>query len=71
MLNTLWLGFFLTAALAGPDSAPTSYVVALEEVESNDARAHVIGHKIVNEAAEFSKDSPEPDSSELWTDIYA
>jgi pyruvate dehydrogenase E1 component alpha subunit len=26
---------------------------------------------IVNEAAEFSKDSPEPDLSELWTDIYA
>jgi pyruvate dehydrogenase E1 component alpha subunit len=26
---------------------------------------------IVNEAAEFSKDSPEPDHSELWTDIYA
>ena len=41
----------ITAALAGPDYAPTSYVVALEEVESNDARAHVIGHMIVNEAA--------------------
>ncbi|MFN6980021.1 MAG: pyruvate dehydrogenase (acetyl-transferring) E1 component subunit alpha, partial [Gemmobacter sp.] len=26
---------------------------------------------IVNEAAEFSKESPEPDLSELWTDIYA
>ncbi len=26
---------------------------------------------IVNEAAEFSKDSPEPALSELWTDIYA
>jgi pyruvate dehydrogenase E1 component alpha subunit len=26
---------------------------------------------IVNEAAEFSKDSPEPDVAELWTDIYA
>lgn len=26
---------------------------------------------IVNEAAEFSKDSPEPDVSELWTDVYA
>ncbi|MCC5971376.1 MAG: pyruvate dehydrogenase (acetyl-transferring) E1 component subunit alpha [Pararhodobacter sp.] len=25
---------------------------------------------IVNEAAEFSKDSPEPDVSELWTDVY-
>jgi pyruvate dehydrogenase E1 component alpha subunit len=25
---------------------------------------------IVNEAAEFSKDSPEPPLSELWTDIY-
>ncbi len=27
--------------------------------------------EIVNEAAEFSKTSPEPDASELWTDIYA
>ena len=26
---------------------------------------------IVNDAAEFAKDSPEPDLSELWTDIYA
>ncbi len=26
---------------------------------------------IVNEAAEFAKDSPEPDPAELWTDIYA
>ncbi|PZQ99735.1 MAG: pyruvate dehydrogenase (acetyl-transferring) E1 component subunit alpha [Cereibacter sphaeroides] len=26
---------------------------------------------IVNEAAEFAKDSPEPDLAELWTDIYA
>jgi pyruvate dehydrogenase E1 component alpha subunit len=25
----------------------------------------------VNEAAEFSKESPEPPLSELWTDIYA
>jgi len=26
---------------------------------------------VVNEAAEFSKTSPEPDLSELYTDIYA
>jgi pyruvate dehydrogenase E1 component alpha subunit len=26
---------------------------------------------IVNEAADFSRESPEPDLSELWTDIYA
>ncbi|MFC7704985.1 pyruvate dehydrogenase (acetyl-transferring) E1 component subunit alpha [Plastorhodobacter daqingensis] len=26
---------------------------------------------IVNESAEFAKNSPEPDVSELWTDIYA
>ena len=25
--------------------------------------------KIVNDAAEFSQHSPEPDPSELWTDI--
>ena len=27
--------------------------------------------EIVNQAAEFSKESPEPAESELWTDIYA
>jgi pyruvate dehydrogenase E1 component alpha subunit len=26
---------------------------------------------IVNEAAEFAKESPEPSLDELWTDIYA
>ncbi|WP_296417376.1 pyruvate dehydrogenase (acetyl-transferring) E1 component subunit alpha, partial [Pseudooctadecabacter sp.] len=26
---------------------------------------------VVNESAEFAKESPEPDVSELWTDIYA
>ena len=26
---------------------------------------------VVNDAAEFAKESPEPDPSELWTDIYA
>ncbi|HHX90038.1 MAG TPA: pyruvate dehydrogenase (acetyl-transferring) E1 component subunit alpha [Paracoccus sp.] len=26
---------------------------------------------IVNEAADFSRESPEPDVSELWTDVYA
>ena len=25
---------------------------------------------VVNDAAEFSKTSPEPDTSELWTDVY-
>ena len=25
----------------------------------------------VNASAEFAKESPEPDLSELWTDIYA
>ena len=27
--------------------------------------------EVVNEAAEFSKESPEPALEELWTDIYA
>ena len=26
---------------------------------------------IVNESAEFAKNSPEPELTELWTDIYA
>ena len=26
---------------------------------------------IVNEAAKFAQDSPEPAEAELWTDIYA
>ena len=27
--------------------------------------------KIVNDSADFAKESPEPDLDELWTDIYA
>ena len=27
--------------------------------------------KIVNDSAEFAKESPEPAAEELWTDIYA
>ena len=26
---------------------------------------------VVNEAAQFAQDSPEPDEAELWTDVYA
>jgi pyruvate dehydrogenase E1 component alpha subunit len=26
---------------------------------------------VINEAAQFAQDSPEPDASELWTDVYA
>ncbi|RMF34220.1 MAG: pyruvate dehydrogenase (acetyl-transferring) E1 component subunit alpha, partial [Alphaproteobacteria bacterium] len=26
---------------------------------------------VVNEAAQFAQESPEPDPSELWTDVYA
>ena len=26
---------------------------------------------IINEAAQFAQDSPEPDVAELWTDVYA
>ena len=26
---------------------------------------------IVNEAAQFAQDSPEPAEAELWTDVYA
>ena len=26
---------------------------------------------VVNEAAKFAQDSPEPDEAELWTDVYA
>ena len=26
---------------------------------------------IINEAAQFAQDSPEPDEAELWTDVYA
>ncbi|RCW88661.1 SARP family transcriptional regulator [Paracoccus lutimaris] len=41
----------IAAALAGAERAPAGYVVALAPVESNDARAHVIGEMVVNEAA--------------------
>jgi pyruvate dehydrogenase E1 component alpha subunit len=27
--------------------------------------------KVVNASTDFAKESPEPDLSELWTDIYA
>ena len=26
---------------------------------------------VVNEAAKFAQESPEPDEAELWTDVYA
>ena len=26
---------------------------------------------VINEAAQFAQDSPEPDAAELWTDVYA
>ena len=26
---------------------------------------------VINEAAQFAQDSPEPDEAELWTDVYA
>ncbi|MFP4044378.1 MAG: pyruvate dehydrogenase (acetyl-transferring) E1 component subunit alpha, partial [Rhodosalinus sp.] len=26
--------------------------------------------EIVNEAADFARESPEPDAAELWTDVY-
>ena len=38
---------------------------ATMEVEAVDADIR----KIVNDAAEFSQHSPEPDPSELWTDV--
>jgi pyruvate dehydrogenase E1 component alpha subunit len=37
---------------------------ALKEIDKDIRR-------IVNEAAEFAQSDPEPDPSELWTDIYA
>jgi pyruvate dehydrogenase E1 component alpha subunit len=37
------------------------------EIKAMDAEVR----EIINEAAEFAQSSPEPDASELWTDIYA
>lgn len=37
-----------------------------DEIKDIDKEIKVI----VNEAAQFSQDSPEPDESELWTDVY-
>ncbi|HUP88892.1 MAG TPA: pyruvate dehydrogenase (acetyl-transferring) E1 component subunit alpha [Longimicrobiales bacterium] len=37
-----------------------------DEVKAIDARVH----KLVDEAAEFADNSPEPDPSELYTDVY-
>lgn len=38
-----------------------------DEIKAVDANIK----KIINEAADFAKSSPEPDTSELWTDVYA
>ena len=38
-----------------------------DEVKAVDADIK----KIISEAADFAKSSPEPDTSELWTDVYA
>ena len=42
---------------------------ALSEDEVKDIDKEV--REIVADAAEFSQNDPEPDASELWTDIYA
>ena len=42
-----------------------------EEAEGDEERLKDKIKAIVNDAAEFAKDSPEPPLAELWTDIYA
>jgi pyruvate dehydrogenase E1 component alpha subunit len=39
--------------------------IAEEDIKVIDSEVK----KIVNEAAQFAQDSPQPDESELWTDI--
>ncbi|MEX2518169.1 MAG: thiamine pyrophosphate-dependent enzyme, partial [Paracoccaceae bacterium] len=42
------------------------------EVSEDDLKAADKEIKaIINEAAKFAQESPEPDPKELWTDIYA
>jgi hypothetical protein len=41
--------------------------VSEDELKAIDAEVR----EIVNEAADFAEHDPEPDPSELWTDVYA
>jgi len=42
-----------------------------EKVSEQDLKAiDADVRKIVNEAADFAQADPEPDASELWTDVY-
>ncbi len=43
--------------------------IGIEEAKLKDLDREV--KKIVTEAAEFAQNSPEPEASELYTDIYA
>ena len=46
----------------------------LAELGQNDDELKAIDKEIrtiVNEAAQFAQDEPEPDPSELWTDVVA
>ena len=42
-------------------------VIAEDEIKKTDAEIR----EIINEAAEFAQSAPEPDPSELWSDVYA
>ena len=57
---------------AKPDVPQVNVGINLLEHSEDDLKAIDKEIKdIVNESAEFAKTSPEPDLSELWTDIYA
>ena len=61
-------GAVIAFALSGPGQANTGIVFVLLK----DAKQRTRNVRdIVNEAAEFATNDPEPDPSELYTDIYA
>ena len=67
----------------GPNGAgkTTTMKILATLLAATSGEAYVCGHsiyrdpkeirRVVNEAAEFAQADPEPDPSELWTDIYA
>ena len=64
----------LTREPGGSDGAEQIRALLVEGGHATDEDLKVIDKEIkaiVNDSAEFSKESPEPALSELWTDIYA
>ena len=80
----VWLASMLATGALARFQARWPDVRALSYGHMGDSNLHLVVNcpsaavqpskeikALVNEAAEFSKESPEPSVDELWTDIYA